>query len=106
MSLSTPIETDVLGPFANRLVTAIEAMQVRIDEAPPEQADAFEIAGTLDAGTRLMLGDCATRGLMAGKLSADEAQTMHRIRTEWAQATTAERIVFIHLAFELLQAGV
>lgn len=92
--------------FDNRISRAIDAMQIRYDDASDEGREAIADAATMTTSDLLTLGDLPTRGLLAGRLSADEANRLHAIHRSWSDATTAERVVFIQSCFELLNGGI
>lgn len=91
--------------FDNRITRAIEAMQIRYDDASDQVRQDLAVAASMEPGDRLTLGDVPTRGLLIGKVTADEANRLHAIHRSWSDSTVAERIVFIRTCFELLQAG-
>ena len=92
--------------FDHRISRAVAAMQIRVESLDSEARAAFDANATMDAGDMFAFGELPSRALMAGVLTADEAQYLHAIHTTFESESPAKRAVFLLTMGELLKAGV
>lgn len=90
----------------NRITAAIAAIGERITAAiadDPAAEGRLEDAASLDTADWLLLGDKPSRAMLAGLVTADEAQILHGIHTRYNDgATLAERLTFLQIMSEVL----
>lgn len=87
----------------NRITTAITDIAARIADLPADKVANLEETANLETGDWLAMGDKSTRAMLAGLVTADEAQTLHVIHTNYnGSATLAERLTFLQVMGEVL----
>lgn len=88
----------------NRITDAIAQVNTKLADVTPEALASVAKATELDAGDWLMFGDKPSRAMLAGKVSADEAQTLHMIHTAYNRdASVAQKIVFLQVMSEMIR---
>lgn len=88
----------------NRITAAIAQVNTKLADITPEALASLEKATELDMGDWLMFGDKPSRAMLAGKVDAGEAQSLHMIHTAYNRdATTAEKVVFLQVMSEMLR---
>lgn len=95
--------TDLLD---DRITRAIATIDARLADLPAENVQRLDDNARLDHDEWFACGPLPSRGLMAGVLTADEAQRLHAIHTDYEQASIAERVVFLQTIGELKKAGI
>lgn len=87
----------------NRITEAVRTISSRIAELDAEKVANLEETAKLDTGDWLTFGDKASRAMLAGLVSAEEAQTLHIIHSNYNRdASLAERITYLQVMGELL----
>lgn len=90
----------------HRISRAVEILTARRNALSPANRARFDEAATMSSSDLLAFGDMPSRGLLAGRLTADEAQALHAIHASWETSTPAERAVFLTTMGELVRGGV
>lgn len=97
--------------FDHRITQAIAKIDARLADLPPENVQRLDTNARLDFDEWFACGEIPSRALMAGVLTADEAQKLHAIHTghsvdAYNAQPIAERVVFLQTIGELKKAGI
>lgn len=87
--------------MSNRIMAAVEKLDGIIATLPEEKVAQLEKVATLDPHTWTVLGDRATLGLSEGRITTEEACSLHMIHQNFTHVGLAERMVFIQTVTEL-----
>lgn len=89
--------------MSNRIADAIYQTANRIADLPEDKRAGLEVTAELETSDWLTFGDKSSRALLAGLVTADEAQTLHVIHSRYnGTATLAEKITYLQVMGELL----
>lgn len=85
----------------NRISAAIDALEGDVAQLDETERARMDEAATLPGDMLLVLGDRPTLAYAEGRVTLDEANTLHGIHQTFARATIAQRIVFMQVMLEV-----
>lgn len=94
--------TNLLNTPNNRIIAAINAIASTIDGLDAEALARVEDSATLTDSEKLALGDKASLALATGVVTADEAQTLYAIWSDFDNATLAQRVTYMRAIMETM----
>lgn len=85
----------------NRIRAAIDALEADLAQLDEAERARMHEGAMLPGDILLALGDRATLAYAEGRITIDEANTLHGIHSTFARATIAERVIFMQVMLEV-----